>query len=176
MEKAYVGEEEIRNVITQLGAGNSYRGYEFAVYGIGLALENPERLTFISKGLYIDIAAHFHTSWKCVERDLRTLIDVIWRTDNQKLLFQICGYRRIKKPKNKMFFELMYQFFMKIECMEAELCIEKARKNAVCPGSAEGCRLLEEAYRENDLIRRENLYLIRMISWMYDLIWYFLDL
>lgn len=111
MEENKRREKDIRAIITQLGVGNSYRGYEFMIYGIGLVLDNPDCLVCISKSLYMDIAIHFHTSWQCVERALRTLIAVMWKTDNQLLLYRICGHRKLKKPKNRQFFELMYQFF-----------------------------------------------------------------
>ena len=103
--------DDIKSVLRRLGVKTSNQGYQYTAYGILLALKNKDSLAYITKSLYIDIAIEFHTSWKCVERNIRTIVDSIWKTDNVELLTQICNGNRIPRPANKEFFNLMCQYF-----------------------------------------------------------------
>ena len=107
-------ENVISAVLRYLGVGQSYQGYEYVVDGIRLVLEDSDRLKYITKSLYPDIAKKYHTSWNCVERNIRTVIDVIWRQDNEKYLLEIWGDRAEEKPKNVQFFELMSSYIREI--------------------------------------------------------------
>lgn len=103
-------EQCIRAIFRSLGVGRSYQGYEYVVYGLQLVLEDETRLKYITKSLYPDIAKKYHTSWGCVERNIRTVVDVVWREENEACLLEICGGRKIEKPKNGCFFELMSEY------------------------------------------------------------------
>lgn len=92
-------ENVISAVLRYLGVGQSYQGYEYVVDGIRLVLEDSDRLKYITKSLYPDIAKKYHTSWNCVERNIRTVIDVIWRQDNEKYLLEIWETGRRKSRR-----------------------------------------------------------------------------
>ena len=49
-------ENVISAVLRYLGVGQSYQGYEYVVDGIRLVLEDSDRLKYITKSLYPDIA------------------------------------------------------------------------------------------------------------------------
>lgn len=71
-------ERETCNLLRRLGVNNSYVGFRYTVYGVIRAIANPELLIYISKGLYVEISAEYHTSIGCVERNIRTIISTIW--------------------------------------------------------------------------------------------------
>lgn len=52
-------ERETCNLLRRLGVNNSYKGFRYTAYGVGRAIHDPELLTYISKGLYVDIASRF---------------------------------------------------------------------------------------------------------------------
>lgn len=108
-------EKTIKQIILQLTGKQSYKGFSYVIYGISLTIDDRKRLQFISKSLYIDIAAKFNTSWQNVERDIRTVIDVIWRNKNNELLKKICKGKVTDKPNNKDFFILMSEYINYIE-------------------------------------------------------------
>ena len=60
-------ERETCNLLRRLGVNNSYVGFRYTVYGVIRAIANPELLIYISKGLYVEISAEYHTSIGCVE-------------------------------------------------------------------------------------------------------------
>ena len=94
------------NLLKQLGVSSLYQGFDYAVSGVMLVLEDRKRLTYITKGLYLDVARRHNTTWKCVERDIRTVVDVIWDNADVEILTEFCGGRLEARPKNRRFFEI----------------------------------------------------------------------
>lgn len=84
-------EEEIKKVLRRFGVQASSRGYSYIAYGISLISEDVSGLEYITKGLYMDIAYRFNTSAACVERDIRSAVEDIWKTEDSDLLTEICG-------------------------------------------------------------------------------------
>ena len=71
---------------------------------------NPELLTYISKGLYVDIACRFHTTIGCVERDIRTVVKTIWEHGDKRLLIEIFGFELKEKPRNSAFIDAVAHY------------------------------------------------------------------
>lgn len=65
-------------VLRALGLSQSYKGFNYLVLAIKLILEEPERLSYICKDLYLEIAFSYNTSVSCAERNIRTAKQVIW--------------------------------------------------------------------------------------------------
>ncbi len=116
--------EETKNTLLQLGVNNIYVGYNYVVYAISYVIQDPCCLEYITKFLYPDIARHFHTSWRCVERNIRTVINLIWKTENKWLLMDICGGKNIDKPTNKEFLRLMANYIKSLH--EHEIAVSNS--------------------------------------------------
>ena len=56
-----------------------------------LQLQNPERLQSIQKEIYITVASEYQTSIASVERDIRTVRDVMMKNGGEQLLIQMTG-------------------------------------------------------------------------------------
>lgn len=67
-------------------------------------------LAYISKGLYVDIAARFQTSIGCVERNIRTLINTIWFHGDRRLLNEIFNFELSQKPRNGAFIDALANY------------------------------------------------------------------
>ena len=80
-----------------LGVPETYKGFRYAAYAAALCALSQERLLLVTKRLYPDIAKRFDTSWSCVERDLRTMIDVAWNR-NPSLLAKLARCTLGTKP------------------------------------------------------------------------------
>ncbi|WP_343208119.1 sporulation initiation factor Spo0A C-terminal domain-containing protein [Anaerolentibacter hominis] len=100
-------------LIRKLGIPATYRGYHFLAYSISLALEDENRLLFITKCLYPDVAKHFKTTVPCVERNLRTVIEVCWFRGNRTFLEQIAGYPLKTKPSTGEFIDILASYLQK---------------------------------------------------------------
>ena len=96
----------IQKLLLRLGATKNYVGFRYIVDAIRLSLEDSQRLLLITKHIYPAVAAHYHTKWMCVEKNIRTIVDVIWRT-NPSLLQQIAGYHLKEKPSASQFIAIL---------------------------------------------------------------------
>lgn len=104
-------EQIIISTLDSLGVSRSYTGYDYVVHGLLLIIEDRERLDCITKSLYLDIASHFHTSWNCVEKNMRTVVTSVWESHNTELLDLIFNKsNRDRKPTNKEFMKYMYDY------------------------------------------------------------------
>lgn len=103
-----------KNILHQLGVSKRYIGYDYIIYGIELISEDESLMGDITKVLYIDIAKEYNTTYFCVERNIRYVIEKIWSNigdDNLVLLSSIfCDRYTNEKPSTKVFFELLYDY------------------------------------------------------------------
>lgn len=80
---------EIKSTLDKLIAARTSLGYDYIVYGLLLINEDQTRVSNITKALYIDIAAHYETSWSCVEKNIRNTVNAIWTSENKTILEMI---------------------------------------------------------------------------------------
>lgn len=144
-------EQIIINTLDSFGVNRSYTGYNYVVHGLLLIDENNERMECITKCLYIDIAKHFHTSWNCVEKNMRTVVSSVWNSQNKELL-EIIFHKsnRSKKPTNKEFLKYMYDYVLRVGTSSC------SRQNipAVCPISNRYCEALNRYFiRLSEMVR-----------------------
>ena len=83
--------EEIYELLYRLGATANYTGFFYAA-------------SLATKWLYPDVAKYYHTTWKAVERNIRTLIDALWR---QGSLDALWGRHMEKKPTPAQFLSVL---------------------------------------------------------------------
>ena len=93
---------EIYAVLSRLGINARYRGYRYLALAISLVMDNEDYLYLATKRLYPDIAKAFHTTWSCVERDMRTAIRVCWE-HNRAYLRELAAYPLESMPKTMDF-------------------------------------------------------------------------
>ena len=75
-----------RQLMHRLGITANYTGYFHTSHAIMLSAKEPERLLLITKWIYPDVAKHYHTTWRSVERNIRTVIKLAWETNRQHAL------------------------------------------------------------------------------------------
>lgn len=104
---------EIKSTLDKLIAARTSLGYDYIVYGLLLINEDQTRVSNITKALYIDIAAHYETSWSCVEKNIRNTVNAIWTSENRTILETIFNKTYTdRKPTNKEFLSIyMISFF-----------------------------------------------------------------
>lgn len=101
----------IRRLLLKLGATPRYIGFDYVIHAIILSLENSQYLLSVTKELYPDVARKYHTTIYSVERDIRTVITIIWKR-NPHLLSQIAGYPLTKKPAVGEFIAIMREYLL----------------------------------------------------------------
>lgn len=100
----------VTSVLLTLGMPPHLQGFQFMRDAVLLALEKPERLSALTKGLYPLIAQRCETSVLSVERSIRHAIEVTWsrgRIEAMDTIFgrRVCNLR--EKPTNGEFISLL---------------------------------------------------------------------
>ena len=81
----------IQLLLHTTGVFSYYYGYQYFIRAVELAAQDPEKLQSIRKEIYITIAFEFKTSITGVERDLRTVRDIMMRNGGGQLLARMTG-------------------------------------------------------------------------------------
>lgn len=90
------------DLLRRLGATANYKGFSYAAYAMALCAERPELLLLVTKDLYPEVAKQYRTTWKAVERDIRTLVSMIW-TRSPAQLGQMAGGPLEERPRSAEF-------------------------------------------------------------------------
>ena len=102
-----------KQTLRLLGIKNSYKGYAYLILTVHLVIKNPDILTNICKGLYIDIAAQFNTTVFCVERNIRTVKNHLWKCGDEVVLHKVFGdLYCCKVPTNATFIDALSYYIM----------------------------------------------------------------
>lgn len=78
-----------------LGLSANYKRLLYAAYAVTLCMQQQERLLLVTKWLYPDVARHYGTSWKAVERNIRTVSAVAW--ERNRALIETLAQRHIER-------------------------------------------------------------------------------
>lgn len=103
----------IQWLLRSLGATDNYIGFSHTVYAVELSISDPDRLCLVTKLIYRDVAGHYGTTWTAVERNMRTLVSVIWKS-NPLLLSELAGLPLDRRPSNARFLAILAGFCSQI--------------------------------------------------------------
>ncbi len=93
-------------LLYQLGVTANYIGFFYTAYAMSLCAEQPDRLLLVTKNLYPEVAKRYQTNWEAVERNIRTVNDVIW-SKNRLLLEELAHRCLEQKPKNAQLLSIL---------------------------------------------------------------------
>ena len=85
---------ELEDMLRPFGLCYRYSGYAGFIDAILMAVENPQRLSCVSKEIYAPIAEKYGVNPINVERNIRTIRDVIMKNDGARFLEKLSGCRR----------------------------------------------------------------------------------
>lgn len=105
----------IKKLPLTLGINSTYKGYYYLVAALEIALKDPSALLFYTKYIIPTIAREYHTTCSCVEKDIRTVIGVCWKSDMREELVKMCSYRLEKKPTVSEFLDILYWYLVEQE-------------------------------------------------------------
>ncbi|MGN0244105.1 MAG: sporulation transcription factor Spo0A [Lachnospiraceae bacterium] len=110
MPWGYDLENEVTNVIRELGIPAHIKGYQYIREAIMIAVKDMNVLNFITKQLYPSIAVKYQTTTSSVERAIRHAISVAWNRGKLELIESLFGYSGNSsqgKPTNSEFIALI---------------------------------------------------------------------
>lgn len=109
-KKEYDLEQEVTDMIHEIGVPAHIKGYQYLREAIMMAVEDIDMLNSITKVLYPTIAKRFQTTPSRVERAIRHAIEVAWSRGRMETLDSLFGYTVNTgkgKPTNSEFIALI---------------------------------------------------------------------
>lgn len=103
-------ENDITNIIHEIGIPAHIKGYQYLREAIMMAVEDMDMLNCITKVLYPTIAKKFQTTSSRVERAIRHAIEVAWNRGKVEIIDELFGYTINNgkgKPTNSEFIALI---------------------------------------------------------------------
>ena len=98
--------EKIYDLLYQLGIIANCSGFFYTTYSVWLAVREPERLTLVTKWLYLDVARHYGSSTDAVGKGISRVITEVW-ANKPELLSSWAGYALTEKPKPAEFIAIL---------------------------------------------------------------------
>lgn len=111
----------IQRLLYRMGGSLTYRGFQYTVYGVERIMQDPNLMVGICKGLYFDIAEYFDVEIDNVERDIRTLIGIIWDRGDKNILRRVFGRNLERKPGNAQFLDAVTQYLIAKDEVDEEI-------------------------------------------------------
>jgi two-component system response regulator (stage 0 sporulation protein A) len=103
----------IQKVLWDVNIPPTYLGARYLAYAGLLVLEDQDRLTMVTKWLYPEIASRYHTSWKAVERSIRTVISICWNQDGGERISHLAGHPLSRKPSPTGVIQLLARYLLR---------------------------------------------------------------
>lgn len=118
--------KKIYKVIRTLGVTTRYKGYYFLADAVTCVMRTPEMPLRVTKDIYPMLAAKFKSKPTNIEHDIRTVINICYTTNREKLE-EIFGRELNFRPSNSEFIDIMAFYLMRLEEEEeAKKIAEKA--------------------------------------------------
>ena len=95
-----------QQILNHLGITSNYIGFRQTLYAVSLVQQEPNLLFLVTKELYPAVAKEYGTTWKAVERNIRSVISMAWAR-NPDLLRSLAGYDMDAKPKAAQFIAIL---------------------------------------------------------------------
>lgn len=102
--------ERISNILHSIGIPANIVGFKMLKEAIFIAIEKPELVFSITKGLYPEVAIRTNSTSHGVERAIRHAIDISWsrgKIDYVNSIFGMQIYSKNEKPTNSEFIALI---------------------------------------------------------------------
>ncbi|MCI8397876.1 MAG: sporulation protein [Oscillibacter sp.] len=98
--------EDVYALLRRLGIGANYKGFFPTADAVWLCVQSEDNLTLVTKRLYPEIARKYKTSWGAVERNIRTVAEVVWER-NPVLLSKLAGFSLAQRPSATQFLDIL---------------------------------------------------------------------
>ncbi len=103
-------EAQITNILHNLGIPAHIKGFTYLRSAIGMTVNDPEMINYVTKSLYPGVAKLYSTTTSRVERAIRHAIEVAWDRGDLETLNRYFGYtisRQRGKPTNSEFIAMI---------------------------------------------------------------------
>lgn len=139
-------ESRTKKFLWHFKIGSTYRGLYYCIHSVKLAWKDPGCLCSVTKLVYPEIAKRYKTSVNCVERDIRTIAETVWKNGGKEFFYSITGELFEKRPSNSKFLEILVDYILSDEPLP----------NENNPVACEQCKTIQEYRNEIRKLEEEN--------------------
>lgn len=152
-----INEKLTITILNQLGISKTYKGYHYIISSIQFIHENETTFLPITKNLYIDIAKQYHTSDKCIEKNIRKITEIIWKEKkNPSLICDIFGKDNLtKRLSNTEFLILLYEYIISHTYTDILINLYQKETPFICPFCKTPCEFYSKII--DDMISKKIL-------------------
>lgn len=93
-------------IIREFRINSTYKGYYLIIDAVEFFVANERRCIKITKDIYPYLSKKYQMPISCVERNIRTVIELCWNNNSTKVN-DIIGYDSMVKPSNGIFIEAL---------------------------------------------------------------------
>lgn len=104
----------IRWELHRLQISPTLLGHHYLLYAVEQVVMDPLRVKDVTKDLYPDTAHHFDTTWKAVERNIRSAVQSCWNNGGRETLMEIAGMQIAERPKSAVFIAVLAEHVTKL--------------------------------------------------------------
>lgn len=94
------------DLLIRLGITPNYVGFHQTRSAVELARRQPDQLFLVTKQIYPEVAKQCRTSWKAVERNIRSAASMAWEK-NPELLQEMAGHTLESRPTAAQFLAIL---------------------------------------------------------------------
>ena len=98
---------EIETVLRALGGTGTMRGFPGIIWGVSLALEEPELLHAVTKRLYPAVGEIMGMNGQAILRDMRGVVDWCWEKGDRNKLNEVACRRLMDEPSVGEFIDMI---------------------------------------------------------------------
>ncbi|MCI8306697.1 MAG: hypothetical protein HFH14_01485 [Lachnospiraceae bacterium] len=139
-------EKQTADILRRLGVNGLYKGCDFITSGMSFIHENTASYTPVTKILYPEIARQYNTSTSCVEKNIRMVIETIWKYENNReIIDKIFDTRHSsRRPSNLQFLMSLYRHIESGEFMRQVYDMYKDSFVYTCSSNGRQCESCKE--------------------------------
>lgn len=101
---------KVSRLLHSMGVTANYKGFRQTIVAVQIGLQKEDHLQYMMKEIYWKVADETGCSPSSVERDIRTVVLVAWRT-NPELLQQLAGRPLSSVPTVSQFIAILTAYF-----------------------------------------------------------------
>lgn len=103
-------EDNIHHLMGLLGITRNYRGYNVLVCAAELAVAEPDRLQLVTKSVYPDVAKCLGMRPAAVERNIRTVVSLVWDNNRKSFCWLTGSPIPPEKPTSGQFLSMVVAY------------------------------------------------------------------
>lgn len=107
-----INKRDVEVILRRLGVGATYRGFRITVSTVEYIFEMDCQNCIYLKDVYNEMAKRFDMSYGSIERNVRTVVDVVWRNPDHTLLDEIAMEHLTRKPNAGKFIDILVYYIV----------------------------------------------------------------